>query len=87
MKNIFIPLFFVITFISWPVMAYEHGVPFQFSLTPDVAAYSPTQFVRGMSFNIWGENQQEAFALGIINGSTGRSAGISFGLFNYADAL
>ena len=86
MKSILIPVFLITILLPWTTVAYEHGVPFQFSLTPDVAAYQPTQLVRGMSLSIWGENPQEAFALGAINGSTGRSAGISFGLFNYADA-
>lgn len=58
----------------------------QLSLTPDVALQSRDTFVRGLSLNIWGENEQEGVALGFVNGSTGQSAGLSWGLVNYADS-
>ena len=47
---------------------------FQASLTPDIA------------LSIWGENPQHALALGFVNGSTGDSVGLSWGLVNYADS-
>ena len=60
---------------------------FQMSLIPNVAIYSKTTYIKGVSLNVWGENPQNAFALGLINGSTGNSSGCSLGLLvNYADS-
>jgi hypothetical protein len=57
------------------------------SLIPDVAIQSKTTRIKGVSINIWGENPQNAFALGVVNGSTGNSSGFSLGLIvNYADS-
>jgi hypothetical protein len=56
---------------------------FQLSLTPDIALYPRTATVRGVALNIWGENPQHGFTLGFVNGSTGDSAGFSWGLVNY----
>lgn len=40
-----------------------------------------------MSLSIWGENPQTGLALGVVNGSSGSSAGVSLALFlNYADS-
>ena len=58
---------------------------FQASLTPDIAIYPKTTEINGLSLNIWGENPQQGVALGFVNGSTGDSAGFSWGLFNYSD--
>jgi len=63
----------------------SHG--FQASLTPDIAIYSKTTEIRGLSLNIWGENPQHGAALGFVNGSTGDSSGFSWAFFyNYADS-
>jgi hypothetical protein len=60
---------------------------FQMSLIPNVAIYSKTTYIKGVSLNVWGENPQNAFALGLVNGSTGNSSGFSLGLIvNYADS-
>lgn len=64
------------------VMASE---PFQLSLTPDVAIHDRNERIEGFSLSVWGENPQSAFALGLVNGSTGDSAGLSVGLVNYSD--
>jgi hypothetical protein len=65
---------------------YAQGVaPIQLSLTPDIAVQSRTTTINGLSLNIWGENPQHALALGFVNGSTGDSAGFSWGLVNYDD--
>src|SRR5450631_4393053 len=62
----------------------SHG--FQASLTPDIAIYSKTTELRGLSLNICGENPQHGAALGFVNGSTGDSSGFSWAFFyNYAD--
>lgn len=62
------------------------GAAFQASLTPETALQPRTEYISGVSLNIWGENPQSGFALGIINGSTGESVGFSLALFhNYAD--
>ncbi len=59
--------------------------PIQLSLTPDIALFDRTERINGLTLNIWGENPQSALALGFVNGSTDKSAGLSWGLLNYAD--
>lgn len=58
---------------------------FQLSLIPDIAIYPRETHIKGLALNIWGENPQTALNLGFVNGSTGDSAGLSWGLVNYAD--
>jgi len=60
--------------------------PLQLSLTPGIAIYDRTEKIEGFTLGIWSENPQAAFALGIVNGSTGDSAGLSVGILNYADS-
>ena len=59
---------------------------FQASLTPDIAIHPRTTEIDGFAINIWGENPQHSFNLGIVNGSTGESSGFSVGGGNYADS-
>lgn len=59
---------------------------FQLSLTPGIAIHDRTEKIEGFTLGIWSENPQAAFALGIVNGSTGDSAGLSVGILNYADS-
>ena len=59
--------------------------PFNLSLTPGIAVYDRSETINGMTLSIWGENPQSSFALGLVNGTTGRSTGLSLGLVNYAD--
>lgn len=60
--------------------------PIQLSLTPDIAVYSKTERIEGLTLSIWGENPQTSFALGIVNGFSGNSKGFGLGfLMNYAD--
>jgi hypothetical protein len=59
--------------------------PIQLSLTPDIALFDRSETIEGLTLGIWSENPQSALALGIVNGSTGGSAGLSLGLINYAD--
>ena len=63
------------------VMASE---PVQLSLTPEYALHDRSERIEGVALSIWGENPQSAFALGLVNGSTGDSVGLSVGLLNYA---
>lgn len=73
-----------VVLISTCVMAETK--PFNLSLTPDIAVYDSSTTIKGVTLSIWGENQQNSLALGIANGSTGNSAGLSWGLvLNYAD--
>lgn len=58
----------------------------QLSLTPDIAIQSRDTVINGLSLSIWGENEQHGLAIGIVNGSTGSSSGLSWGLVNYADS-
>lgn len=64
----------------------EESRPFQASLTPDIAIYLKTTEINGLSLNIWGENPQQGVALGFVNGSSGDSAGFSWGLVNYSES-
>jgi len=67
--------------------AFAETKGFQLSLTPDIAIESKTTQIDGVSLSIWGENPQNAIALGIVNGSTGRNSGVSLGLLaNYAQS-
>lgn len=62
------------------------SAPLQLALTPDLAIYGRTEPINGLALQIWGENPQHALALGIVNGSTGDSAGFSLALvLNYAE--
>ena len=58
----------------------------QLSLTPDIALQSRDTVIKGISLNIWGENEQSGFTLGFVNGSTGDSCGLSWGIVNYAES-
>jgi hypothetical protein len=83
MKKLFIIAAFA---ISAAGLQAEESHGFQASLTPDIAIYPKTDEIRGLSLNIWGENPQHGVALGFVNGSSGDSAGFTWGLFNYADS-
>lgn len=65
--------------------AFAESKPFQASLTPDIAIHSKDTQIKGVALSIWGENPQSALAIGFVNGSSGDSAGLSWGLFNYAE--
>jgi hypothetical protein len=65
---------------------YAQNAPIQLSLTPDIAVQPRTTIIDGLSLNIWGENPQHGLTLGIVNGSTGDSAGFSWGIVNYDDS-
>ena len=57
---------------------------FQLSLSPGIAIQSQETRIKGISLNIWGENPQNGFTLGLVNGSSGESGGLSLGLINYS---
>ena len=59
---------------------------FQASLTPDIAIHSRSTQINGLALSIWGENPQHALSLGFVNGSTGDSMGLTWGLVNYAES-
>jgi len=60
--------------------------PFNLSLTPDIAIFDRSQMIEGLCLSVWGENPQTALALGVANGSTDDSAGLSWAfVLNYAD--
>jgi hypothetical protein len=58
---------------------------FQAALTPTIALHSKDTRINGFSIAVWGENPQSAFALGFVNGSTGESKGLAWGLYNYTE--
>lgn len=59
---------------------------FNLSLIPDIAVYDRGESIEGLTLSIWGENHQRSLALGIVNGSTGNSSGLSWAYaLNYAD--
>lgn len=77
-------VFMMTTMFASGVMAGNKA--FQLSLIPDVAIFSPNQRINGLTIGIWSENPQSALALGIVNGSTGQSSGLSLALLlNYSD--
>jgi len=83
MKNIFVCL--AIALIQFSILAGPTK-PFNMSITPDAAIYGRTTTIEGFTLSIWGENPQTSFALGIVNGFVGDSAGLGAALFiNYAD--
>jgi len=60
--------------------------PFNASITPDHAVHGRDVRIEGLTLSIWGENPQTSLALGIVNGSSGNSAGLSWGfILNYAE--
>ncbi len=60
--------------------------PINLSLTPDIALHGRTERIEGLTLSVWGENPQTALSLGLANGSTGASAGLSWAwLLNYAE--
>ncbi|TAL01698.1 MAG: hypothetical protein EPO07_08065 [Verrucomicrobia bacterium] len=79
----------LLTILSFTCLASLRAdeVAFQLAFTPDVAIHPRTTYVRGISLDIWGENPQTSFNLGVINGSTGESVGFSWALLgNYAES-
>jgi hypothetical protein len=58
---------------------------FNLSITPEIAVYDRGETIEGVTLSIWGENEQSSLALGIVNGTTGNSAGLSLGILNYAE--
>jgi hypothetical protein len=59
----------------------------QLSLTPDIAIHSRNTAIHGFSLGIWSENPQKSLTLGIVNGSTGDSQGLTWAFIaNYADS-
>src|SRR5580704_2499763 len=60
--------------------------PIQLSLTPDIALFSKDTTVHGFALNVWGQNPQVSLNLGLVNGSTGDSGGLSWGIVNYAES-
>ncbi len=66
--------------------AMAQSKPLQVSLTPDLALFDRTETIEGLTLSVWGENHQRALGLGIVNGSVGKSAGVSWGfVLNYAE--
>lgn len=60
--------------------------PFNASITPDYSVYGRNVTIEGLTLSIWGENQQTSLALGIVNGTTGNSAGLSWAyILNYGN--
>ena len=60
---------------------------FNASITPDNAVYDRDVMIEGVTLSIWGENPQTSLALGIVNGTSGNSAGLSWAfILNYADS-
>jgi len=59
---------------------------FNLSITPGIAVYGEQEKIEGVTLSIWGQNEQKSLALGIVNGSTGPSAGLDCAMIlNYTD--
>lgn len=76
----------IVPIAAFGVLVKADDSGFQASLTPQMAIEPNTTQINGVALSIWGENPQDAFALGFVNGSTGDSQGFSLGLVNYADS-
>jgi len=78
---------FLLTFIMCASIsaALAESKPLQLSLTPEIAVQPRFMLIEGLCLNIWGENEQSAIALGLVNGSIGDSVGVSLGGLNYAE--
>lgn len=62
------------------------SAPLQVSITPDIALCRRTTTINGLTLGLWSENPQTALALGVVNGSTGQSAGLSWAfILNYSE--
>jgi hypothetical protein len=81
MKNLLIGLMA----LSLCASALAQKKTLNLSLVPDFALESSDERIIGLTLSVWGENPQEALALGLVNGSKADSSGINFGLFNYGD--
>jgi hypothetical protein len=77
---------FTIAALALGAAGLQAGTPIQLSLTPDIALYSRDTEVHGLALDIWGENPQASLNIGLVNGSTGESSGLSYGLVNYAES-
>ena len=84
MKKLFIVTALVISAASLRAEESDSHF-FQASLTPDIAIYPKTAQINGLALSIWGQNPQQGIAVGIVNGSTGDSAGFTWGLVNYSE--
>ncbi len=85
-KVILIVCIGIIVVIAGQAMAEEGSKPIQLSIAPDIAIFDRNTRIQGFTLGIWSENPQDAFALGIVNGSSGKSNGFSLGVANYADS-
>ena len=79
-------LLLAITLCLFATSTFAETKGFQLSLTPDIAIQPKTAHIEGITLSIWGENPQNALAIGFVNGSTGQSSGLSWGLANYAES-
>ena len=86
MKQLFLVRVFFAIGIAVSAAAQEKNPAFQASLTPEHAIHPKTQRIDGFTISVWGENPQTALSIGLVNGSMGESAGLSFGLVNYAES-
>jgi hypothetical protein len=56
---------------------------FNLSAIPNAAVYDSKTRIEGVTLSIWGENEQQSFAIGIVNGMPGNSGGFAIGAVNY----
>ena len=67
-------------------VVFAETAAIQLSLTPDIALQSQDTRIEGLSLNIWGENEQSALTIGLVNGARNDSQGLMLGyILNYAD--
>ncbi len=68
------------------VAAKAQTESFQASLTPDHALHDRDTRIEGLTLSVWGENPQTAVSIGLVNGASGESKGLSLGLVNYSES-
>ena len=86
MKKILILISLGIIMVTAGQAIAEEWQPIQLGITPDIAIFDRNTRIKGFTLDIWGENPQDALAIGIVNGSSATSAGFSLGVVNYADS-
>ncbi len=80
MKKILLAL--ILFFSASAAMA---EVAFNAAIVPDVAIHPRTTRIDGVTLSIYGENETHGFNMGFVNGTTGSSEGMMFGIVNYSD--
>lgn len=70
--------------LSPVVLRAAETAPLQLSVVPDLALHPRNTKIEGLCLSAWGENPFRGVALGFVNGASGESVGLGYGLLNYS---